>query len=902
MQSNGQFTCTNGLITAVQTCAPVQNGFSTYNTNQATPIDLATDIFNNIWYINYYTSTSSSLNTVVKYPYPSGEPIVMASSIVGPRGICADPSSGNLYYTLPYSSVVSKITQAGTSTTFSGSIGTPYACACDSIGNVYVYNGASSYYSIWKWGSSGQLLSTKWGNSVFNSYTYWYSGMTFDSLNNLYFVSYLSGTTCVITLINSYGNAVTWRSNTVNGAGALSYVNYITFSPQGQFFFTETNSYYPYINTITNSNSFYDLFLLVNPLGITFESTGAVWVTDQNGAYSIYRVLLTCLAPTIPSNGQLGTCTTAMNYGTSCQFVCNAGYQLVGSSTQCIGGYIIPQICVGTGGVCTIAAPMNGQLGVCSTTLSSGQTCFAVCNSGYQAIGQFICTQGNLTTSQTCVTVAQSYTQYTNLAFAYSIYFMVVDNANNIYVSQAPVGGASSSNLLIKLNALTGLASTYASGFNYNLGQFAIDPNSQTIYVPQYSGNSISRVLYSSASSSTSGTVSLNWVSSPVQPGASVVDLNGNLYVYGTYYGYIWKYNSAGVLITNNYAGYAFTICNWYCSMAVDSQSNLYMPYSYSSGNYIARISPAGVILSWSTSAISSPRGLAFNQAQQLAVIQAANDYPYLISTVGVVGGALSTLGFSTDYSLGFDSIGSLWIADQGNQWLWRIFPTCVIPTPPTNGQAGGCSTIMNTGTSCQFVCNSGYSLVGAATICTGGSIIPQTCMISTSCIIVPPSYGTLGSCTSPLPSGSSCIASCTSGYQSLNQFTCQGGVLTQLQTCSPLQTSYASYISNYATSAMGHIVSDIFGNVWAPIAQVTGGASGANILLKFVPSNTLIPSTFASGFANPVGVATDPNNGNIYVSNNIASGYISKITQVGGSLSIGLLLILLLLLARVLW
>ena len=76
-----------------------------------------------------------------------------------------------------------------------------------------------------------------------------------------------------------------------------------------------------------------------------------------------------------------------MNYGTSCQFVCNSGYAVQGTATQCLGGSIIPQTCTSVGSSCALTAPLNGQLGACSNVLVSGNSCTATCNTGYQSIG-----------------------------------------------------------------------------------------------------------------------------------------------------------------------------------------------------------------------------------------------------------------------------------------------------------------------------------------------------------------------------------------------------------------------------------------------------------------------------------------------------------------------------------
>ena len=55
-------------------------------------------------------------------------------------------------------------------------------------------------------------------------------------------------------------------------------------------------------------------------------------------------VTMWCL-PTAPTNGGLGTCVSFMDQGSQCQFTCNNGYSLVGASTTCAGGSIVPQLC-----------------------------------------------------------------------------------------------------------------------------------------------------------------------------------------------------------------------------------------------------------------------------------------------------------------------------------------------------------------------------------------------------------------------------------------------------------------------------------------------------------------------------------------------------------------------------
>jgi hypothetical protein len=48
--------------------------------------------------------------------------------------------------------------------------------------------------------------------------------------------------------------------------------------------------------------------------------------------------------------------------------------------------------------------------------------------------------------------------------------------------------------------------------------------------------------------------------------------------------------------------------------------------------------------------------------------------------------------------------------------------------TAPANGTLGNCPSVLSSGNSCQFTCNSGFILSGATTSCTAGSLTAQTC------------------------------------------------------------------------------------------------------------------------------------------------------------------------------
>ena len=272
----------------------------------------------------------------------------------------------------------------------------------------------------------------------------------------------------------------------------------------------------------------------------------------------------------------------------------------------------------------------------------------------------------------------------------------------------------------------------------------------------------------------------------------------------------------------------------------------------------------------WRTTSIISPRGISFNYQGLLYLISSTSIYS-LSST-----GTISSVVFISPQpnALTFDPNGQLWVADSNNGYIYRIQLTCTIPTPPYNGQAGTCISNMNYNTTCQFICNSGYTLTGISTLCLGGSVIPQTCLSSTSsCQVVAPLNGQVGSCGSTLTSGSSCTATCNSGYQaSVSIFNCQGGVLTSVQTCSFIGIAYSAYVTGTLTWGLAI---DYYGNIYT-----TTGTS--NTLLQ-IPAGSLIANTFATGFNFPYDLTTDPTNANIYVSN-FNGNSISKIINTGGN------------------
>jgi hypothetical protein len=112
-------------------------------------------------------------------------------------------------------------------------------------------------------------------------------------------------------------------------------------------------------------------------------------------------------AVTAPADGTLGDCPSSLASGLSCSVACDSGYSISGASTSCTNGVLTStQTCMPS--PCSVTAPANGGLGNCPTTLASGSSCSVVCNAGYTLSGDNLtsCTDGELTSTQTCVAAA----------------------------------------------------------------------------------------------------------------------------------------------------------------------------------------------------------------------------------------------------------------------------------------------------------------------------------------------------------------------------------------------------------------------------------------------------------------------------------------------------------------
>ena len=128
----------------------------------------------------------------------------------------------------------------------------------------------------------------------------------------------------------------------------------------------------------------------------------AIGTHCANGMYVTVNVIGTpCDASAAPTNGAVGTCTSTLASGSTCQPTCNTGYTVSGTSS-CTLGALTAATC--SANPCDAsAAPVNGAVGDCTSTLASGSTCQPTCNTGYTVSGTSSCLAGTFTTAECSV-------------------------------------------------------------------------------------------------------------------------------------------------------------------------------------------------------------------------------------------------------------------------------------------------------------------------------------------------------------------------------------------------------------------------------------------------------------------------------------------------------------------
>jgi hypothetical protein len=114
----------------------------------------------------------------------------------------------------------------------------------------------------------------------------------------------------------------------------------------------------------------------------------------------------------------------------------------------------------------------------------------------------------------------------------------------------------------------------------------------------------------------------------------------------------------------------------------------------------------------------------------------------------------------------------------SGSAYVFSIhFPPCDASSPPANGAVGDCTSVLESGTTCQPVCDPGYAVSGPS-VCENSVLSPAVC-IPPCDASAPPANGGVGDCTNELMSGTTCQPTCDVGYAASGPSTCEDGVFS---------------------------------------------------------------------------------------------------------------------------
>ena len=105
--------------------------------------------------------------------------------------------------------------------------------------------------------------------------------------------------------------------------------------------------------------------------------------------------------------------------------------------------------------------------------------------------------------------------------------------------------------------------------------------------------------------------------------------------------------------------------------------------------------------------------------------------------------------------------------------------PPCDASSPPANGAVGDCTSVLESGTTCQPVCDPGYFAPEPISVCDDGVLTPAVCVRYCNAS-APPANGGVGDCVEYMLSDTTCQATCDEGYIVSGKSSCDAsGALT---------------------------------------------------------------------------------------------------------------------------
>jgi len=107
--------------------------------------------------------------------------------------------------------------------------------------------------------------------------------------------------------------------------------------------------------------------------------------------------------------------------------------------------------------------------------------------------------------------------------------------------------------------------------------------------------------------------------------------------------------------------------------------------------------------------------------------------------------------------------------------------------TVSVSGGSGTCTGMISSGSSCDIICNTGFTSSGSNNCLQNGSFANPVATCDQDCDLTglaEPSNGHLGTCTGTLSSGQSCTISCYKNATLSGSVSCSDGVITNTASC----------------------------------------------------------------------------------------------------------------------
>ena len=487
---------------------------------------------------------------------------------------------------------------------------------------------------------------------------------------------------------------------------------------------------------------------------------------------------------------------------------CTGGFVVKGSLTRCVKGVLTSQYCAPA--PCpNIQPPINGTLGNCPSSLSSGMTCDFVCNAGAQLEGP------GAGSPPACVATPCSYTINGRTWWAYAI-------GDGVHTARWMTLSQAHSNLADVMTEAVG-----AGGHLVTIDSAAV----QTFVDLHWSGYST--------------WIGLQRVSGcdPTQSGVAAGVQSTQCWNVAPSPNY-WNWGTLNPLTlgfdTSSYSHWSSGEPNNFG----DVESAAINLANKGGWNDVDPTKPYyGIIEIHSSPDVTDG---TFCWAGSLGA-QTCGTHPcdYSAPFNGLNGTCNDKLSSGSTciptcaqgYTLTATNSGSLVAQCIDGEIVQPSFlPSSCIFNYPAFMYSSTCATVIDPGTSCQIQCLPGYNVTGSSTSCSYGTLTSQTCTES-PCTVTKDPFGYLGSCSVDpfgtsvsLASQADCQINCTGGFVVKGSLTrCVKGVLTS-QYCAPapcpnIQPPINGTLGNCPSSLSSGMTCDFVCNAGA---QLEGPGAGS--------------------------------------------------------------------------